>query len=231
MMADRHFSVAIDGPSGAGKSTIARAAARRFGFLYVDTGAIYRTVGFAAKSSGFLLGDEASVRALLPKLDIALGYDADGVQTESLNGMDVTSLIRTPDVSRRASDVSAMPSVREYLLDMQRSLARRTDVVMDGRDIGTVVLPDADLKIYLTASAERRAERRLAELRSAGTEISYDQVLREIAERDERDSSRSAAPLRRAEDAVELDTSELTLQESIDAVCALIREKLGVDEK
>ncbi len=228
---EEHFSVAIDGPSGAGKSTIARAAAKRFGFLYVDTGAIYRTVGLAVDRCGFESGDEASVKALLPKLDIALGYDGEGVQTERLNGEDVTGLIRTPEIARRASEVSAMPSVREYLLNMQRSLAKSMDVIMDGRDIGTVVLPDADLKVFLTAKCEKRAERRLAELRAAGCDLTYDEVLRDIEARDERDTQRSAAPLCRAGDAVELDTSDLTLQESIDAVCALMTEKLGVQEK
>ena len=223
-----NYSVAIDGPSGAGKSTIARAAAKRFGFLYVDTGAIYRTVGLAVERCGFEAGDEASVKALLPKLDITLGRDGGGVQTEWLNGEDVSGLIRTPEISRRASEVSAMPSVRGFLLDMQRSLAASTSVIMDGRDIGTVVLPDADLKVFLTASPAKRAERRLAELLAAGCDTTLEEVLREIAERDERDTRRSAAPLRRAEDAVEVDTSALTLAESIDAVCRLISDRLGV---
>lgn len=223
-----NYSVAIDGPSGAGKSTIARAAARRFGFLYVDTGAIYRTVGLAVDRCGIGSGDEAAVKALLPKLDIALGYDNRGVQTERLNGEDVTGLIRTPEISRRASEVSAMPSVRAFLLDMQRSLARSLSVIMDGRDIGTVVLPGADLKIFLTARPQRRAERRLAELRASGCDITLEQVLAEIEARDERDSQRAAAPLRRAEDAVEVDTSDLSLDESIEAVCSLISYKLGV---
>ena len=171
-----NYSVAIDGPSGAGKSTIARAAAKRFGFLYVDTGAIYRTVGLAVERCGFEAGDEASVKALLPKLDITLGRDGGGVQTEWLNGEDVSGLIRTPEISRRASEVSAMPSVRGFLLDMQRSLAASTSVIMDGRDIGTVVLPDADLKVFLTASPAKRAERRLAELLAAGCATSATQA-------------------------------------------------------
>ena len=223
-----NYSVAIDGPSGAGKSTIARAAARRFGFLYVDTGAIYRTVGLAVDRCGIGSGDEAAVKALLPKLDIALGYDNRGVQTERLNGEDVTGLIRTPEISRRASEVSAMPSVRAFLLGMQRSLAGRHSVVMDGRDIGTVVLPNADLKVFLTADSRKRAERRWKELVEAGREISLDEVQKDIDERDERDSCRDAAPLRKADDAVEIDTSSLNLSESIDAVCSLISERLGV---
>ncbi len=225
---EAHYSVAIDGPSGAGKSTIARAVSKRFGFLYVDTGAIYRTVGLAVERCRFFPGDEASVQSLLPKLDIELGYDENGVQIELLNEEDVSGLIRTPEISKRASEVSAMPSVRAFLLGMQRSLARRHSVVMDGRDIGTVVLPDADLKIFLTADSEKRAERRWKELAAAGCDMTLEEVRREINERDERDSRRDAAPLRKAEDAVEVDTSSLTLDESIEAVCGLISERLGV---
>lgn len=225
---EAHYSVAIDGPSGAGKSTIARAVSKRFGFLYVDTGAIYRTVGLAVDRCGFFPGDEASVQSLLPKLDIELGYDANGVQVELLNDEDVSGLIRTPEISKRASEVSAMPSVRAFLLGMQRSLAGRHSVVMDGRDIGTVVLPNADLKVFLTADSKKRAERRWKELVEAGREISLDEVQKDIDERDERDSCRDAAPLRKADDAVEIDTSSLNLSESIDAVCSLISERLGV---
>ena len=228
---EAHYSVAIDGPSGAGKSTIARAVSKRFGFLYVDTGAIYRTVGLAVDRCGFFPGDEASVQSLLPKLDIELGYDANGVQVELLNDEDVSGLIRTPEISKRASEVSAMPSVRAFLLGMQRSLAGRHSVVMDGRDIGTVVLPDAELKVFLTASPERRAQRRCLELREKGEDVSYEQVLADIIKRDENDSSRAAAPLRRAEDAVELDTSELTLEESIAKICALIEGLIGGGKK
>lgn len=228
---EAHYSVAIDGPSGAGKSTIARAASKRFGFLYVDTGAIYRTVGLAVERCHFFPGDEASVQSLLPKLDIELGYDANGVQIELLNDEDVSGLIRTPEISKRASEVSAMPSVRAFLLGMQRSMARRHSVVMDGRDIGTVVLPDAQLKIFLTASSEKRAERRWKELTAAGRDISLEEVRREIDERDERDSKRDAAPLRKAEGAIEIDTSDMSLDESIEAVCSLISEKLGVSAR
>ena len=223
-----HFSVAIDGPSGAGKSTIARAAAKRFGFLYVDTGAIYRTVGLAAERHGVSFGDEQTVEALLPEITVGLGYGENGEQRSYLNGEDVSGFIRTPEISNRASDVSAMPCVRAYLLDMQRSMAASNNVIMDGRDIGTVVLPDADLKIFLTASAEARAMRRCKELRESGLQVSLEKVLREIEERDEHDMSRAAAPLKCARDAVKLDTSVLTLEESIDAVCVLIADKLGV---
>ena len=225
---ERHYSVAIDGPSGAGKSTIARAAAQRFGFLYVDTGAIYRTVGLAAERRGIAYGDSVAVGALLGGLDIRLGHGEDGVQREFLGGEDVSGLIRTPEISRRASDVSAMPAVRAFLLDMQRSLGRSMSVIMDGRDIGTVVLPDADVKIFLTASAECRAGRRFRELAAKGIDMGFDEVLREIVARDEHDSSRAAAPLTVAEGASVIDTSELTLAESIEAVCTVISEKLGV---
>lgn len=225
---ERHYSVAIDGPSGAGKSTIARAAAQRFGFLYVDTGAIYRTVGLAVERRGIAYGDSAAVDALLGGLEIRLGHGEDGVQREFLGGEDVSGLIRTPEISRRASDVSAMPAVRAFLLDMQRSLGRSMSVIMDGRDIGTVVLPDADVKIFLTASAECRAERRFRELAAKGIDMGFDEVLREIVARDEHDSSRAAAPLTVAEGASVIDTSELTLAESIEAVCTVISEKLGV---
>ena len=223
-----HFSVAIDGPSGAGKSTIARAAAKRFGFLYVDTGAIYRTVGLAAERHGVSFGDEQTVEALLPEIIVGLGYGENGEQRSYLNGEDVSGFIRTPEISNRASDVSAMPCVRAYLLDMQRSMAASNNVIMDGRDIGTVVLPDADLKIFLTASAEARAMRRCKELRESGLQVSLEDVLREIEERDEHDMSRATAPLKCARDAIKLDTSVLTLEESIDAVCVLIADKLGV---
>lgn len=224
---DKHFSVAIDGPSGAGKSTIARAAAARFGFIYVDTGAIYRTVGLAAARAGLPLGAEQDVLKLLPGLDIAFGYGEDGAQHMYLNGEDVSGLIRTPEISMRASEVSAMPEVRACLLDMQRKMAESHSVIMDGRDIGTVVLPNASLKIYLTASPERRAERRYLELREKGATDSYDEVLRDIIKRDKNDSSRAAAPLKRADDAIEVDTSELSLDESIERICALISDRTG----
>lgn len=224
---DKHFSVAIDGPSGAGKSTIARAAAACFGFIYVDTGAIYRTVGLAAARAGLPLGAEQDVLKLLPGLDIAFGYGEDGAQHMYLNGEDVSGLIRTPEISMRASEVSAMPEVRACLLDMQRKMAESHSVIMDGRDIGTVVLPNASLKIFLTASPERRAERRYLELREKGATDSYDEVLRDIIKRDKNDSSRAAAPLKRADDAIEVDTSELTLDESIERICALISDRTG----
>lgn len=223
---DRYFSVAIDGPSGAGKSTLARAAASRFGFIYVDTGAIYRTVGLAAKRAGVASDDAAGVAALLPYLKITIGHDGSGVQRTYLDGEDVSEALRTPEISIYASDVSAMPPVRAFLLEMQRTMARGQDVIMDGRDIGTVVLPQADLKVFLTASAEKRAWRRLRELTDKGVETDLDQVLRDINYRDRNDSARASAPLRAAEDAWLLDTSALTLEESIDALCMKIERRL-----
>ena len=221
---EKLISVAIDGPSGAGKSTIARAAAKRFGFIYVDTGAIYRTVAYAVHLAGKRCTDADAVRALLPTLSISMDYDSSGVQRMLLDGADVSDAIRTPENSIRTSQVSAMPEVRAFLMDMQREQAKRHNVVMDGRDIGTVVLPDASLKIFLTASAECRAERRFRELMEKGVETSYEEVLRDIEKRDWNDTHRDAAPLRQAPDAVLVDTSGLTLEESIDAVCDLIRE-------
>ena len=214
-----NISVAIDGPSGAGKSTIARAAARRFGLVYVDTGAIYRTVAYAVWRSGASCKDPDAVRALLPELQIELTYDDAGVQRMLLGGEDVSAEIRTPENSVRASEVSAYPFVRDFLMETQRGMARRQSVVMDGRDIGTVVLPDATLKIFLTASAECRAERRFRELAEKGVETDYEQVLQDIRNRDYADEHRATAPLRRAPDAVLVDTSALDLQQSIDAVC------------
>lgn len=221
---DKLISVAIDGPSGAGKSTIARAAAKRFGFLYVDTGAIYRTVAYAVYLAGKDCSDAEAVISLLPAIKITMEYDAAGVQRMHLNGSDVSEEIRTPENSIRTSQVSALPAVRSFLMNMQREQANLHNVVMDGRDIGTVVLPNATLKIFLTASAERRAERRCRELLDKGVETNYAEVLRDIERRDWNDTHRDAAPLCQAPDAVLLDTSDLSLEESIDAVCGLIRE-------
>ena len=225
---DKHISVAIDGPSGAGKSTLARAAAARFGFIYVDTGAIYRTVGLAAARAGLPLGAEEGVLALLPELDIRFGYAEDGAQHMYLNGEDVSGLIRTPEISMRASEVSAMPEVRAFLLEMQRNLARTHDVIMDGRDIGTVVLPQADLKIFLTASVEERARRRCRELQARGAQVDLATIQAEIAQRDYADSHRSAAPLRKAADAVVVDTSQMDREESLAALITLAKERLGL---
>ena len=221
-----HYSIAIDGPSGAGKSTLARAIARELGILYVDTGAIYRTIGCAVFARGLDPKDERQVTPLLPQLAIRMSYGADGLQHMWLDGGDVTEKIRLPQISMYASDVSAMPAVRAYLLEMQRDTARRSSVIMDGRDIGTVVLPDADVKIYLTASAEERARRRCLELAQRGTPKPHEDVLREISERDEQDMNRAAAPLRCADDAVRVDTSALDFDASREALLKIIREKL-----
>ncbi|MBQ5405025.1 MAG: (d)CMP kinase [Oscillospiraceae bacterium] len=224
------YAIAIDGPSGAGKSSLARRCASRFGFLYVDTGAIYRTVGLAAFRRGIDRRDEAAVSAMLPELEIRMAYNEQGEQRMYLNGEDVSAAIRMPEISLCASDVSALPAVRAYLLEMQRKMAREHNVIMDGRDIGTVVLPDAELKIFLTASAEARAERRLKELAAKGVEADFVSVLRDIRYRDEQDSSRAAAPLRPARDSVTVDTTEIDFAGSEELLCRLIREKLGVEE-
>ena len=222
---NRKKTVAIDGPSGAGKSTIARRISEEFGFIYVDTGAIYRTVGLAAALRKLDPKNKSEVVSMLPEIGIRLAYGEDGLQHMYLDGEDVTSRIRTPEISLYASDVSAHPEVRAYLMEMQRSLARENDVVMDGRDIGTVVLPDAGLKIFLTASPEARARRRYDELLAKGQDVEYEDVLRDLRVRDENDSTRAAAPLKAAEDALFLDTTEMDFEESCRAVAEMIRER------
>ena len=221
------YSIAIDGPSGAGKSTMARKLAADFGFIYVDTGAIYRTVGLAAYRAGIDRHDEPAVKALLPKLSIEMRYNEAGEQRMFLDGEDVSEAIRMPEISICASDVSSLPAVRSFLLEMQRRLAREHNVVMDGRDIGTVVLPDADLKIVLTASAEQRAKRRMLELEAKGVDASFDEVLKDIEYRDDQDTKRAAAPLRAAEDAVRVDTSSLNFEESAAVLAGLVIDRLS----
>ena len=218
--------VAVDGPSGAGKSTLAKLLAEALGYLYVDTGAIYRTVGLAARKRGIAPQDQAAVSAMLPQLRIELRHDEDGLQHMLLDGEDVTEAIRQHEISAYASGVSAIPEVRAFLLDRQRELARTQNVIMDGRDIGTVVLPGADVKIFLTASPEDRARRRYEELVARGQQADYDTVYRDLLERDEHDSSRAAAPLRQAEDAILVDTTGNSLEQSFDVLLATIREKL-----
>ena len=222
------ISIAIDGPSGAGKSTLARRCAAAFGFLYADTGAIYRTVGLAAVRAGIDRKDSQAVAGLLPGLKIEMKYDAEGEQRMYLNGEDVSDAIRMPEISLAASDVSSLPVVRQFLLEMQRGLARTQSVLMDGRDIGTVVLPDADLKVFLTASAEERARRRVLQLQEKGVTEDYEKVLQEIRYRDEQDMNRETAPLRQAEDAVLLDTTELSFDESFAALSQLILERFCI---
>ena len=221
-------SIAIDGPSGAGKSTLARSAAAELGYLYVDTGAIYRTIGYYAHANHIDPKDEQAVASALPQVRVELTYGDDGLQHMLLNGQDVTKEIRLPEISLCASAVSAHPGVRAFLLEMQRELARTHSVIMDGRDIGTVVLPDADVKIFLTASPEARARRRMLELEQRGTPEPYEKILKEIEQRDWDDSHRATAPLRQAEDAVLLDTTELNFEESREALLKLIRERTGV---
>ena len=223
---DRKAAVAIDGPSGAGKSTLAKALAKKLDFLYVDTGAIYRSVGCYVHDRGVEPREEQAVEALLPQIHLELCYGEDGLQHMILNGEDVTARIRLPEISMYASAVSAHPPVRAFLMEMQRDMARRHSVIMDGRDIGTVVLPEAEVKIFLTAAAEERARRRCLELEQRGTPQPYDQVLAEIRQRDENDMNRAAAPLKAAEDAVVVDTTELTFDESLQALERVIKERL-----
>lgn len=222
-MNKKQYAVAIDGPSGAGKSTLARAAAERLGILYVDTGAIYRTIGLYVQRRGIDPKDTAAVLAALPDIRIGMDHDADGMQRMLLNGEDVTADIRLPEISMYASAVSAIQGVRDFLMEMQRSLARERSVIMDGRDIGTVVLPDADVKIFLYADVEVRAKRRELELRQRGTPKPYEEVLREMEERDYNDTHRAAAPLRAADDAIMVDTSSMDFDASLALLLDVIR--------
>ena len=225
---EKIYSVAVDGPSGAGKSTLAKAIAAKLHILYVDTGAIYRTIGCYARRQGVDAADTQAVIALLPQVKIGMRYDDQGLQHMLLQGEDVTEEIRLPEISLYASAVSAIPEVRAFLLEMQRDFARRSSVIMDGRDIGTVVLPHADVKIFLQADVEVRARRREKELQERGTPRPFEQVLAEMKERDYNDTHRSAAPLRAAEDAVIVDTSELDFQQSKERLLEIIREKVGL---
>ena len=217
------YSIAIDGPAGAGKSTIARRLAKELGYYYVDTGAIYRTVAYFLDLLGVSPKDVDGVNRYIDELTIGIEYDEEGVQHMIMNGMDVTGEIRTPDISMKASLVSAHAVVREVLLDMQRDVAKQHNVIMDGRDIGTVVLPKADVKIFLTASAEVRAQRRTNELIAKGQKANFAQILKEIEQRDYQDSHRPIAPLKMAKDSVKVDTSEL----DVEGVIAVIREIVG----
>ncbi|MGN0699833.1 MAG: (d)CMP kinase [Oscillospiraceae bacterium] len=224
-MSDNFVSVAIDGPVGAGKSSIARAAAARLGFIYVDTGALYRAVGLYCRRSGADLTKPAEISARLPDISLAIRL-IDGTQHVFLNGEDVSEEIRLPEISMAASAVSAVPEVRAALLDIQRGFAKTDSVIMDGRDIGTVVLPNAQVKIFLTAAPEIRAKRRYDELVEKGKSVTFDEVLADLNERDYNDSHRAAAPLKQADDAVLADTSGLDFGQSVELVCGIIKEKL-----
>ncbi len=218
------IQIAIDGPSGAGKSTVAKALAQKLGIVYVDTGALYRTIGYAAVSRGVSTKDASALEALLPEIHIDVKYE-NGVQCVYLNGENLGDRIRRPEISMAASDVSAIPAVRAFLLDTQRDIARRNSVVMDGRDIGTVILPDADVKIFMVASAEARAQRRTKELEEKGMSANYENVLREMKERDAQDSGRAIAPAIPAPDAIHLDNSGMSVEESVEAVLRIIAER------
>ena len=219
------YAVAVDGPSGAGKSTLSKAVARELGIVYVDTGAIYRTIGYYIFREGIDPKDAGAVVAALPLIHVDMCYSEDGLQHMLLNGEDVTEQIRLPEISMYASAVSAIPPVRDYLLEMQRDMARRSSVIMDGRDIGTVVLPDAQIKIFLTADVEVRARRRTAELELRGTPKPFEQVLEEMKQRDWADSHRDAAPLQEAEDAIRVDTTDMDFQQSKEAILQVIRRR------
>ena len=219
------INVAIDGPAGAGKSTVSRAAAKAVGYIYVDTGALYRAVGVNALRNNIDTKDSSAVAASLEGISVDLVFE-NGEQKVLLNGEDVSTEIRTPPASMAASDVSAVPEVRAFLFDLQRDIASRNSCIMDGRDIGTVVLPHAQVKIFLTASAEERAQRRYRELQEKGSTVSYQSVLDELIERDYNDSHREIAPLKPAEDSVVLDTTGVSLEEQVKRIINIIKEKV-----
>ena len=225
---EKKYSIAIDGPAGAGKSTIAKALAKELGYYYVDTGAIYRTVAYFLDLLGISPKDADGVERYIDELTVGIEYDADGRQHMIMNGMDVTDEIRTQDISQKASLVSAHKVVRDMLLDMQRDVAKRNNVIMDGRDIGTVVLPKATVKVFLSASPEIRAKRRTDELIAKGQKANYEQILKEIKLRDYQDSNRPIAPLKQAKDAILLDTSNLDIDGVIAAMKTVIGERIGL---
>lgn len=220
------FAVAIDGPSGAGKSSVSKAVAKNLGIMYVDTGALYRTVALFLLQNNIDFADEQAVKKVLPQILVEMKY-ADGEQRMMLNGTDVSDEIRTQEVSNAASVSSGLPAVRDFLFKLQTDMAKRYDVIMDGRDIGTVVLPNADVKIFLTASAEERARRRYEQLKSAGEEVVYETILKEVEERDYRDSHREIAPLKPSDDSIVVDSTENKVEETIEQITNLIREKMA----
>ena len=218
------IAIALDGPAGAGKSSIARRAAKALGYIYVDTGALYRTIGLAAMRNGVEPVPSREVDALLAAIRVEMTFNEAGEQIVLLNGEDVSGEIRTPEASMMASKISAVPAVRAYLLDLQRDMAKTNNVIMDGRDIGTVVLPDAKVKIFLTASPEARAQRRYKELLEKGMDVNYDDILRDVAERDYNDTHREIAPLKPAEGSVTVDTTALDFEQSVEAIINVIKE-------
>lgn len=219
------INVAIDGPAGAGKSTIAKAAAKKLNFIYVDTGALYRTISLSAVRNGVIDDKEKTVE-MLDDISVKLGFSEDGTQCVYLNGEDVSAFIRTPEISMGASKVSAIPEVRAFLLDLQRNIAKENNVIMDGRDIASVVLPDANPKIFLFASPECRAERRYKELIEKGESVTFEEVLADVNQRDYQDSHRDIASLKPTDESVMADTSKLTLEESIDLIINIIKENI-----
>lgn len=218
-------AVALDGPAGAGKSSVAKKAAKELDFIYVDTGALYRTIGLAAMRENIEPVASDKVFDLLKRIKVELTFNDKGEQIVLLNGEDVSGQIRTPEASMTASKISAIPEVRAFLLDLQRSMAKTNNVIMDGRDIGTVVLPDAQVKIFLTAAPEARAGRRYKELIEKGMDVKYEDILNDVIERDNFDMNREIAPLKPAEDSVTVDTTELDFDQSVEAVISVIKEK------
>ena len=223
----KKISIAIDGPAGAGKSTIARRLAKELGYQYVDTGAIYRTVAYFFDLWGVSPKDIDGITRYIDELTVGIEYDEEGVQHMIMNGMDVTADIRTQDIAQKASLVSAHAIVRDMLLDMQRDVAKQYDVIMDGRDIGTVVLPKATVKIFLTASAEVRAQRRTNELLAKGQKANYDKILKEIQQRDYQDTHREVAPLKMCRDSIKVDTSEMDIEQVVETIRQIIQKKVG----
>ncbi len=220
------IAIALDGPAGAGKSTIARRAASELNYIYVDTGALYRSIALAALKKGIEPGDAAEAEKLLPEITVDLAFNGNGEQIVLLNGENVSADIRTPEVSMAASKISAIPTVRAFLLDLQRGMAKTHNVIMDGRDIGTVVLPDAQVKIFLTASPEARAGRRYKELVEKGMDVNFEEILQDVITRDYNDSHRETAPLKPAPDSVTVDTTELDFEQSVEKIISVIKENL-----
>ncbi len=221
-----NIAIAIDGPAGAGKSTIAKLAAKELSYIYVDTGALYRAIGLCAYKNGIGSKDVPAILDMIKDIKVELAFNDKKEQIVLLNGEDVTAFIRTPEISMYASDVSAIPEVRAFLLDLQRNMAKRSNVIMDGRDIGTVVLPDAKIKIFLTASPEVRAKRRYDELIEKGMDVNYDDVLKDVITRDYNDSHRDVAPLKPADDSVIVDTSDLDLEQSVQKLISIMKERV-----